>query len=74
MKCWDKLDEFQSEMFAKLIDYVRKNGNNELVKFDENGDMLYFHIANEWVNEYDINIFDLAEVLDILEIKCTWGD
>lgn len=74
MKCWDKLDEFQSEMFARLIDYVRKNGNNELVKFDKNGEMLYFHIDNEWVNEYDINTFDLAEVLDILEIKCTWGD
>lgn len=74
MKWWDKLDEFQSEMFGKLLDYVGKNGSNELVKYDETRDLLYFYIGSEWLDEYNINIFELADIVDMLGIKCDWGD
>lgn len=74
MKWWDKLDEFQSEMYGKLVDYVREKGSNELVKYDENTDILYFYINEEWLNEYEVYIYDVAEIADMLGIKCTWGD
>ena len=74
MKWWNKLDEFQSEMYGKLVDYVRENGSNELVKYDETTDILYFSINGEWVSEYNVSIYDAAEYADILGIKCTWGD
>lgn len=74
MKWWNKLDEFQSEMYGKLVDYVRENGSNELVKYDEITDILYFCINEEWLNEYEVSIYDAAEIADILGIKCTWGD
>lgn len=74
MKWWDKLDMFQSEMFGKLVDYVRENGSNELVKYNETTDILYFYINEEWLNEYEVYIYDVAEIADMLGIKCTWGD
>lgn len=74
MKWWDKLNEFQSEMYGKLVDYVRENGSNELVKYDENTDILYFYINEEWLNEYEVHIYYVAEIADMLGIKCTWGD
>ena len=74
MKWWNKLDEFQSEMYGKLVDYVRKNGNNELVKYNEDTDMLYFAIEEEGLNEYEVSLYDVAEIVDMLGIKCDWGD
>lgn len=74
MKWWDKLDMFQSEMYGKLVDYVREKGNNELVKYNESTDILYFCINEEWLNEYEVSIYDAAEYADMLGIKCTWGD
>lgn len=67
MGWFDKVDELASEMFAKLIDYANENPNNDYVKYDGNDLMLY--IGNTWEDEYSVNIYHLAELLDDLEIK-----
>lgn len=31
----DKLQEFQAELYAKIIDYLNENGDNDYIRFDK---------------------------------------
>lgn len=68
----DKLQEFQAEMYGTLIDFLNKNGNQDDVYFDADKDLIYFKIGNDWISEYEVDIFDVVEILDNLGIKCTY--
>lgn len=68
----DKLQEFQAEMYGRLIEFLEKNGNQDNVRLDEERDIIYFKIGNEWISEYEVDIFDVVDILDEYEIKCTY--
>jgi hypothetical protein len=68
----DKLQEFQAEMYGRLIDFLNKNGNQDDVYYDTDKDLIYFKIGNDWISEYEVDIFDVVETLDNLGIKCTY--
>lgn len=68
----DKLQEFQAEMYGRLIEFLEKNGSQDDVRFDEERDIIYFKIGNEWISEYEVDIFDVVDILDEYEIKCTY--
>lgn len=68
----DKLQEFQAEMYSKLMDYLEKNGNQDDVRYDADKDLIYFKVGNVWISEYEVDIFDVVETLDNLGIKCTY--
>ena len=68
----DKLQEFQAEMYGKLMDYLEKNGNQDDVRYDTDKDLIYFKVNDEWVEEYAVDIFDAVEIIDNLDIKCTF--
>ena len=70
MDWYDKVNELQSEIFGKILDYVRKNGNNDIVRYDDKHDILFFKIGTTWISEYSTNIFEVAEIADMLGIKC----
>lgn len=70
MDWYDKVNELQSEIFGKILDYVEKNGNNDIVRYDDKHDILFFKIGDTWINEYNTNIFEVAEIADMLGIKC----
>lgn len=69
MNWFDRLDEMQSEMYAKAYDYAVLNPNNPYVKFDENNNLV-FHTDNGTMNELDsaFDIWELANILDNLEL------
>lgn len=69
MDWYDKVNELQSEIFGKILDYVEKNGDNDIVRYD-NHDILFFKIGDTWISEYSANIFEVAEIADMLGIKC----
>lgn len=68
----DKLQEFQAEMYSKLMGYLEKNGNQDDVRYDTDKDLIYFKVNDEWVEEYAVDIFDAVEIIDNLDIKCTF--
>ena len=68
----DKLQEFQAEMYGKLIEFLEKNGNQDVVRFDKEKDEIYFLISGDWVSEYAVDIFDVVELVDDLDIECTY--
>lgn len=68
----DKLQEFQAEMYAQIIDYINKNGNNDYIRLDDEKDEIYFLVSGDWVSEYAVDIFDVVEIIDNLDIKCTF--
>lgn len=68
----DKLQEFQAEMYGRLIDFLEKNGNQDDVYYNTDKDLIYFKIGNDWISEYEVDIFDAVETLDNLGIKCTY--
>lgn len=72
MNWTDKLQEFQAEMYGRLIDFLEKNGNQDDVYFDTDKDLIYFKVGNDWISEYEVDIFDVVETLDNLGIKCTY--
>jgi hypothetical protein len=51
------------------LDYVEKNGDNDIVRYD-NHDILFFKIGDTWISEYSANIFEVADIADMLGIKC----
>lgn len=61
---YDRLNEIQAEMFSFLLDKFRNGATDEYIKYDANQDMLYFKIGSEWVDEYNISIWDVAEAVD----------
>lgn len=74
MSWFNKLDEIQSEMYGKLLDYLQKNGNTDFARYDKDNDLIEFKIGDKWYCEYDVNIWDVADIADILEIKCTYNN
>ena len=65
----DKLQEFQSELYAQIIDYINKNGDNDYIRFDTEKDEIYFLVGGDWVSEYAVDIFDVVEIADELDIR-----
>lgn len=70
----DKLQEFQAELYAKIIDYLNENGDNDYIRFDKEKDEIYFLIDGDWVSEYVVDIFDVVDIADEFEIKCTYNN
>ena len=68
----DKLQEFQAELYAKIIDYLNENGDNDYIRFDKEKDEIYFLIGGNWVSEYVVDIFDVVDIADEFEIKCNY--
>lgn len=61
---YDRLNEIQAEMFSFLLDKFRNGATDEYIKYDAEQDMLYFKIGNDWVDEYNVSIWDVAEAID----------
>jgi hypothetical protein len=61
---YDRLNEIQAEMFSFLLDKFRNGATDEYIKYDTDQDMLYFKIGNDWVDEYNVSIWDVAEAVD----------
>lgn len=61
---YDRLNEIQAEMFSFLLDKFRNGATDEYIKYDAEQDMLYFKIGNDWVDEYNVSIWDIAEAVD----------
>lgn len=61
---YDRLNEMQAEMFSFLLDKFRNGATDEYIKYDADQDMLYFKIYDDWVDEYNISIWDVAEAVD----------
>lgn len=59
-----RLDEMQAEMFSFLLDKFRNGATDEYIKYDADQDMLYFKKGNDWVDEYNVSIWDVAEAID----------
>jgi len=70
----DKLQEFQAELYAKIIDYLNKNGDNEYIRYDKEKDEIYFLIDGDWVSEYAVDIFDVVDIADELDIHYPYKD
>ena len=68
----DKLQEFQAELYANIIDYLNKNGDNEFVSYDRDKDEIYFKVNNDWIAEYEVDIFDVVDIADEFEIPCPY--
>lgn len=68
----DKLQELQAELYAKIIDYLNENGDNEFVHYDRNKDIIYFKDDDEWIEEYEVDIFDVVDIADELGICCPY--
>ena len=66
----DKLQEFQAELYGKIIDYLNKNGDNDYIRFDDEKDVIYFLVSGEWVSEYEVDIFDVVDIADEFGIEC----
>ena len=60
----DRLDEIQAEMFSFLLDKFRNGATDEYIKYDADQDMLYFKIGNDWVDEYNVSIWEIADAVD----------
>jgi hypothetical protein len=61
---YDRLNEMQAEMFSFLLDKFRNGATDEYIKYDAEQDMLYFKIGNDWVDEYNVSIWDVADAVD----------
>lgn len=61
---YDRLNEIQAEMFSFLLDKFRNGATDEYIKYDANQDMLYFKIGNDWVDEYNVSIWEIADAVD----------
>lgn len=66
----DKLQEFQAELYGKIIDYLNKNGDNDYIRFDDEKDVIYFLVSGDWVSEYEVDIFDVVDIADEFGIEC----
>ena len=61
---YDRLNEIQVEMFSFLLDKFRNGATDEHIKYDVDQDMLYFKIGNDWVDEYNVSIWEIADAVD----------
>jgi hypothetical protein len=70
----DKLQEFQAELYAKIVDYINKNGDNDYIRFDKEKDEIYFLVGGDWVSEYAVDIFDVVDIVDEFGIPYPYKD
>lgn len=70
----DKLQDFQATLYAKIIDFVNEYGNNEFIRYDREKDEIYFKVNNDWIAEYEVDIFDVVDIADELEISYPYND
>lgn len=61
---YDRLNEIQAEMFSFLLDKFRNGATDEYIKYDAEQDMLYFKIGNDWVDEYNVSVWEVADAVD----------
>lgn len=61
---YDRLNEMQAEMFSFLLDKFRNGATDEYIKYDVDQDMLYFKIGNDWVDEYNVSVWEVADAVD----------
>lgn len=61
---YDRLNEMQAEMFSFLLDKFRNGATDEYIKYDAEQDMLYFKIGNDWVDEYNVSVWEVADAVD----------
>lgn len=61
---YDRLNEMQAEMFSFLLDKFRNGATDEYIKYDADQDMLYFKKGNDWVDEYNVSIWEIADAVD----------
>lgn len=66
---YDRLNEIQAEMFSFLLDKFRNGATDEYIKYDIDQDMLYFKIGDDWVDEYNVSIWDIADAVDDFKEK-----
>ena len=70
----DKLQEFQAELYAKIIDYLNENGDNDYIRYDREKDEIYFKVNNDWIAEYEVDIFDVVDIADELGIHYPYNN
>ena len=70
----DKLQEFQAELYANIIDYLNENGDNDYIRFDREKDEIYFLIGGDWVSESVVDIFDVVDIADELGIHYPYNN
>lgn len=70
----DKLQEFQAELYANIIDYLNENGDNEFVSYDRDKDEIYFKVNNDWIAEYEVDIFDVVDIADELGVHYPYNN
>lgn len=61
-------------MYAKIIDYLNENGDNDYIRFDKEKDEIYFLIDGDWVSEYTVDIFDVVDIADKFDISYPYKD
>lgn len=66
---YDRLNEIQTEMFSFLLDKFRNGATDEYIKYDADQDMLYFKIGNDWIDEYNVSIWEVADAVDDFKEK-----
>lgn len=70
----DKLQDFQATLYANIIDFVNEYGNNEFIRYDREKDEIYFKVNNDWIAEYEVDIFDVVDIADELGIRYPYKD
>ena len=70
----DKLQEFQAELYANIIDYLNEYGNNEYIRYDKEKDEIYFKVNNDWIAEYEVDIFDVVDIADELGVHYPYNN
>ena len=70
----DKLQEFQAELYAYIVNYLNKNGNTDHIRFDTEKNEIYFLVGGDWVSEYAVDIFDVVEIADEFGIRYPYKD
>ena len=70
----DKLQDFQATLYANIIDFINEYGDNEYIRYDREKDEIYFKVNNDWVAEYEVDIFDVVDIADELGIRYPYKD
>lgn len=70
----DKLQELQATLYANIIDFINEYGDNEYIRYDREKDEIYFKVNNDWVAEYEVDIFDVVDIADELNIRYPYKD
>lgn len=63
---FDSLDEVSSEIHSCILDFLRGGGSHPCLKYDDANDIISVW-QGEWVDEYEANIWVLAEIADEID-------